>query len=142
MENRNASKGIVRTALFATFAAAALMLAAGGAMAVGPAVDLNKIAQDPAAAKADARKTAADTTKAAKAAPADAKKTAKDAGAAQRVNINTAAKAQIEKLPGIGPVKAQAIIDGRPYKTKEDVMKIKGLKEGVYKKIEGLITVQ
>jgi competence protein ComEA len=85
---------------------------------------------------------AADAGKAAKAAPADAKTAAKAAAAGQAVNLNTAAKAQIEKLPGIGPVKAQAIIDGRPYKTKEDVMKIKGIKEGIYRKIEGLITVQ
>ena len=36
---------------------------------------------------------------------------------------------------------AQAIIDGRPYKTTEDVMKVKGIKEGTYGKIKDLITV-
>ncbi len=60
----------------------------------------------------------------------------------QRVNINTASKEEIEALPGIGPVKAQAIIDGRPYKTAEDIMKVKGIKEGTFNKIKDSITVK
>ena len=59
----------------------------------------------------------------------------------QKVNINTATKEQLEALPEIGPVKAQAIIDGRPYKTTEDVMKVKGIKEGTFGKIKESITV-
>lgn len=60
----------------------------------------------------------------------------------QKVNLNTATKEQIEALPEIGPVKAQAIIDGRPYKKSEDVMKVKGIKEGTFDKIKDFITVQ
>ena len=60
----------------------------------------------------------------------------------EKVNINTASKEQIEALPGIGPVKAQAIIDGRPYNAPEDIMKIKGIKEGSFSKIRELITVK
>jgi competence protein ComEA len=59
----------------------------------------------------------------------------------QKVNINTATKDQLEALPEIGPVKAQAIIDGRPYKTTEDIMKVKGIKEGTFNKIKDSITV-
>lgn len=59
----------------------------------------------------------------------------------QKVNINTATKEQLEALPEIGPTKAQAIIDGRPYKRPEDVMKIKGIKEGTFGKIKDWITV-
>ena len=62
--------------------------------------------------------------------------------AGQKVNINTATKEQLEALPGIGPVKAQAVIDGRPYKSNEDIMKVKGIKEGTFKKIKDSITVQ
>jgi competence protein ComEA len=62
--------------------------------------------------------------------------------AGQKVNINTATKEQLEALPGIGPAKAQAVIDGRPYKTNEDIMKVKGIKEGTFNKIKDSITVQ
>ena len=36
----------------------------------------------------------------------------------------------LDKLPDVGPVKAQAIIEGRPYQIAEDVMKVKGIKDG------------
>jgi competence protein ComEA len=59
----------------------------------------------------------------------------------QKININKATKEQLEALPEVGPVKAQAIIDGRPYKKIDDVMKIKGIKEGTFGKIKDVITV-
>src|SRR5215831_2417219 len=61
------------------------------------------------------------------------------------VNINTASKEELDALPGIGPVKAQAIIDYRnangPFKTPQDVMKVKGIKEGEFGKIKDQISV-
>ena len=62
--------------------------------------------------------------------------------AGQKVDINTAAKDDLDALPGIGPVKAQAIIDARPFKTIEDIMKVKGIKDGEFSKIKDLITVK
>jgi competence protein ComEA len=59
----------------------------------------------------------------------------------QTVNINTASKEMLETLPEIGPVKAQFIIDNRPYKKIEDIMKVKGIKEGTFGKIKDKITV-
>ena len=60
----------------------------------------------------------------------------------QKINLNTASKEELEELPGIGPVKSQAIIDGRPFKTIEDVMKVRGIKEGEFGKIKDMITVK
>jgi len=60
----------------------------------------------------------------------------------QKVNLNSADKAMLEALPEIGPALAQAIIDGRPYTKIEDVMKVKGIKEGKFSKIKELITIK
>lgn len=60
----------------------------------------------------------------------------------EKININTASKEQLDALPGVGPTKAQAIIDGRPYNAPEDIMKVKGIKEGTFNKIKDLITVK
>ena len=60
----------------------------------------------------------------------------------EKVNINTAPKEGLDKLPGIGPVKSQAIIHGRPFAKIEDIMKVKGIKEAEFGKIKDLITVK
>jgi len=60
----------------------------------------------------------------------------------QKVNINSASEEELDVLPGIGPVKAQAIIDGRPFKTIEDIMKVRGIKEGEFAKIKDIISVK
>ncbi len=60
----------------------------------------------------------------------------------ETININKAAQDQLEKLLGIGPVKAKAIIDGRPYTKIEDIMKVKGIKEKTFAKIKDYIVVK
>lgn len=59
-----------------------------------------------------------------------------------KININTADKATLEQLIGIGPVKAKAIIDGRPYKFVEDVMRVSGIKGKTFEGIKDYITVK
>ena len=61
------------------------------------------------------------------------------------VNINTATKEELDALPGIGPVKAQAIVDYRtkngPFKSVDDVKKVKGIGDATFGKIKGDISV-
>ncbi len=61
------------------------------------------------------------------------------------VNINTASADLLEKLPGIGPTTAQAIVAYRdangPFITIEDLLKIPGIGPNTLEEIRGLITV-
>ncbi len=43
------------------------------------------------------------------------------------VNLNTAAEKELQSIKGIGPVLAQRIIAGRPYRTVDDLLKVKGI---------------
>lgn len=44
-----------------------------------------------------------------------------------RIDINNAPRETIETLPGVGPKLAQEILTGRPYKTIDDLDKVKGI---------------
>ncbi len=61
------------------------------------------------------------------------------------VDINQATIEQLDKLPGIGPSTARAIIAYRekngPFQNTEDLMKIPGIKESRYEALKGLICV-
>lgn len=48
------------------------------------------------------------------------------------VNINAASQAELEALPGIGPVTAGRIIEGRPYSGVEELLTRKIFKKSVY----------
>jgi len=55
------------------------------------------------------------------------------------IDINTAGKADLIRLPGIGEAYAQKIIDGRPYKMKSQLKSRNIIPDATYDKIADLI---
>lgn len=62
--------------------------------------------------------------------------------AGRKINLNKADADELQELPGIGPVRSAAIIKARPFETIEDVMKVDGIKEGIFGQIKDHITVK
>jgi len=110
--------------MIATLASLGLAIASTSALAQKetPKVDAKKVE----APKVDAKK--ADMKK------ADAPKA--DAKMAEPMDINSASEKELATLKGVGEVRAKAIVKGRPYKGKDDLVKKKIVPQGVYDDIK------
>lgn len=73
-------------------------------------------------------------------APADG-----DAATGGKVNLNTATLAQLDTLPGVGPVLAQRILDHRArhggFRSVGDLRQVDGIGDARYEQIKELVTV-
>jgi len=59
-----------------------------------------------------------------------------------KLDLNSATKEELDALPGIGEAYAQKIIDGRPYKSKSDLVRKDVLPQSTYDKIKDQVTAR
>ena len=57
------------------------------------------------------------------------------------ININSASAVELDKLPGVGPARAQKIIDARPYSGIEELVTKKAVTGSVYDEIKNMVSV-
>ena len=92
-----------------------------------------------AAAAAQTSPSKSPSSPAATAPAATGKAAAKSQPAGQLVDINSASAEELDKLPGVGPARAKAIIANRPYGGKDDLNNRKIIPPNVYNQIKDKI---
>lgn len=106
------------TRLIAVLVALTFALGAG----LTPALAQMKTAPPPAPATKDAAKP--------------------DKPSAAKLDLNSASKTELETLSGIGEAYSQKIIDGRPYKQKDELVKRNIVPKATYDKIKNQVVAK
>jgi len=60
---------------------------------------------------------------------------------AHPLDLNAASAAELAALPGVGAARAKAIVDGRPYRGKHDLVRRKILPQPVYDHVKDLVMI-
>jgi competence protein ComEA len=58
------------------------------------------------------------------------------------VNANTASEAELQRLPGIGPVTARNIVAARPFRSVDDLDRVKGIGPKTMAKLRPFVVVE
>ncbi len=109
--------------------AVAALLGAGPVLAQAPAPTTTPTARPAPAPAAPAAPKAPETK-----APEAPK--AATAGKPALLDLNSASKEELETLSGIGPARSEAIIKGRPYRGKDELLSKKIVPSNVYEGIK------
>ncbi len=103
---------------------------------------LAQVPAPPAATQTPAVTAPAPATSAPSAPAAAARSAPQATPQAALLDINTATKDELDKLPGIGAARAEAIIKGRPYKAKNELVDKKIIPETAYEGIKERIVAR
>ena len=69
-------------------------------------------------------------------------KPAKSAEKKDKLDINSATESELKDLPGIGEAYAKKIVDGRPYKAKDELWEKKIIPKATYAKIKNKVVAK